>query len=451
MTPSFDSPQWRGSRRTFLMASGAVAGSLALAACGDKASPPGAAAPATTGAGAGGTAYKGPAVQLAFWNGWTGADGDQAKKMVEQFNQANPNIKVQMNVYQWADFFKKLPAAVRTGNGPDIAVMHIDEIATNAAQKVITPISDIATALGLKATDFDPAVWQGGLYRDARYGIPIDVHNLGLFYNKDLFEKAGLDADKPPATKDEYMAALDKLKGIGIQGSWVSPFQFTGGFQFESLLWQYGGELFNADVTQATWNSAAGLDALTFMVDLVKNGYSPKNVAQDADYIALKNSKNALNWQGIWQVNDVTTLKGVKIGLAPLPAIGGTKGVWGNSHQFVLPATTSPDANKTEASRYFINWFTSHGAEWALSAKVPAAKSEAASPEFKKLTNLAPFAEEVPAVHFPPAVAGVGDALAKVYDAVNAAVLGTKDPASALADSAKIADGILADNKKRFG
>jgi multiple sugar transport system substrate-binding protein len=439
------------SRRGFLLASGAVAGSLALAACGGNKTTPPSAAPAATSGASGGTAYNGPAVQLAFWNGWTGADGDQAKKMVDQFNAANPKIKVQMNVYQWADFFKKLPAAVRTGNGPDIAVMHIDDIATNAAQQVITPITDIATALGLKASDFDPAVWQGGIYQDARYGIPIDVHNLGLYYNKDLFEKAGLDADKPPTNKDEYMAALDKLKGVGIQGSWVSPFQFTGGFQFESLLWQYGGALFNADVTQADWSSQAGVNALTFMVDLIKNGYSPKNVAQDADYIALKNSKNAMNWQGIWQVNDVTTLKGVRIGLAPLPSIGGAKGVWGNSHQFVLPVSKSADANKAEASRYFINWFTAHGAEWAESAKVPASKEQAAGAAFKKLTNLVPFAEEVPAVHFPPAVAGVGDALAKVYDAVNAAVLGTKDPASALGESAKIANGILADNKKRFG
>jgi multiple sugar transport system substrate-binding protein len=39
-------------------------------------------------------------LQLAFWNGWTGADGDQAKKMVDQCNAANPKIKVQMNVYQ---------------------------------------------------------------------------------------------------------------------------------------------------------------------------------------------------------------------------------------------------------------------------------------------------------------------------------------------------------------
>ena len=59
-----------------------------------------------------------------------------------------------------------------------------------------------------------------------------------------------------------------------------------------------------------------------------------------------------------------------------------------------------------DAARYFINWFTSHGADWAKSAKVPAAKEQAAGSAFKALTNLVPFAEEVPAVHFPPSVAG---------------------------------------------
>ena len=440
------------SRRRFFGVTGALAGGVALAACGGGAGAPGVSGgggAATSGGG--GTAYNGPAVTVAFWNGWTGPDGVQAQKMVDQFNSENPNIKVNMNVYQWADFFKKLPAAVRTGNGPDIAVMHIDDIATNAAQQVIQPITDIATALKLDESQYDPAVWNGGMVKDQRYGIPIDVHNLGLYYNKDLFEKAGLDPAKPPTTNDEYMNALDKLKAKGIQGSWVTPFQFTGGFQFESLLWQFGGDLFNKDVTQATWNSDAGVKALTWMTDLIKNGYSPSNVAQDADYIALKNSKNAMVWTGIWQVNDATQLPSPKIGVAALPVIGQKPGVWGNSHQFVLPVNSKADANATEASRFFINWFTKNDAEWAKSAKVPATKQGVQSAEFKKLTELQPFAAEVPAVVFPPAVAGIGDALAKMYDAVNAAVLGTKDAASALNDAAQSATGILADNKSKFG
>jgi multiple sugar transport system substrate-binding protein len=434
------------SRRGFLGATGALGGALALAACGGKSTPGGG---GDTAAGAGGTSYNGPAVTLAFWNGWTGADGDFAKKMVAQFNKANPKVKVTMNVYQWADFFQKLPAAVQSGNGPDVSVMHIDDIPTQAAQQVIVPIDSIVKSLKFQESQFAPAVWNGGLYQGKRYGIPIDVHNLGLYYNQDLFDKAGISA--PPTNESEYMDALDKLKSKGIQGSWVSPFQFTGAFQFESLLWQFGGDLFDKDNTKATWDSDAGVKALTWMVDLVKKGYSPKNVGQDADYIALKNSKNAMNWQGIWQVDDARSQK-AKIGTAPLPQIGTQKGVWGNSHQFVLPKNGSNDANKQAAARYFIHWFTENEAEWAKSAKVPAETTLQKSTEFTQgLSYLKSFAEDVPAVHFPPAVAGIGDAAAKLYDAVQAAVLGKKTPEAALSSSAKQASSIMADNKKKYG
>jgi multiple sugar transport system substrate-binding protein len=437
------------SRRAFLGAAGAFGGALALAACG-KSSPPGAGGAGDTGSAAAGTAYNGPKVSLAFWNGWTGADGAFAKTMVNQFNQENPKVQVQMNVYQWADFFQKLPAAVQSGNGPDVAVMHIDDIPTQAAQQVIVPIDSIANALHFSASEFAPAVWNDGVYKGKRYGIPIDVHDLGLYYNQDLFDQAGISA--PPTNESEYMDALDKLKSKGVQGSWVSPFQFTGGFMFMSLLWQFGGDLYNSDNSQATWDSDAGVKALTWMVNLVKNGFSPKNVGQDADYIALKDSKNAMNWQGIWQVNDVRSLKNVKIGFAPLPKIGSQGGVWGDSHQFVLPRSSSSDPNKQAAARYFIHWFTEHEAEWAKSAKVPAETNLQHSAAFEKnLSYLKPFAEEVPDVHFPPAVAGIGDATMKLYDAVQSAVLGKSNPASALHTSAQQATGILADNKKKYG
>jgi multiple sugar transport system substrate-binding protein len=434
------------SRRGFLGAVGALGGAAALAACGGK-SKPGAGGGAS-GSGAAGTAYNGPKVTLAFWNGWTGADGDFAKKMVAEFNQQHPKVHVNMNVYQWADFFQKLPAAVQSGNGPDVSVMHIDDIPTQAAQQVIVPIDSIANALKLNESQFSPAVWKGGMYKGKRYGIPIDVHDLGLYVNQDLLDKAGVSSI--PTDENSYMDALDKLKSKGIAGSWVSPFQFTGAFMFMSLLWQFGGDLYDAQTTKATWDSDAGMKALNWMVGLIKSGYSPKNVGQDADYIALKNSKNAFNWQGIWQVDDARKQK-AKIVTAPLPKIGSQGGVWGNSHQFVLPRGNN-DPNKQAAARFFINWFTAREAEWAKSAKVPAETQLAKSGAFTQgLSYLKSFAEDVPNVHFPPSVAGISDATQKLYDAYQAAILGKTSPAAALHTSAKQATDILAANKKKYG
>lgn len=436
------------SRRLVLALGGGVGASAALAACSGTSTPPGAGAAS---GGNGGATYTGPKVTIAFWNGFTGGDGDFIKKIVDQFNSENPNITVKMNIYQWADFFQKLPAAVASGNGPDVAVMHVDDIPTNAAQQTIVPIDDVAKALGLKESDFSPVVWQGGIYNNKRYGIPLDVHPLGMYWNKTVMTKAGLDPEKPPMTKDDVMSALEQMKGKGIKGFWISPFQFTGGFTFQSLLYQFGGDVLNSDRTKSAWSSDAGVQALSWMVEVVKKGYSPANVGQDADYVAFKNNKNAFNWNGIWQVNDCAGTKGLEWGAGPVPQIGSQKGVWGNSHQFVIPRQTSNDQNSSEASRFFINWVSKQSFEWTKSGKVPARKSVLDSKEFQSLSPENAFAKELPYVHFPPALAGVGDALTQMYDAVQAAVLGKSAPDAALKAAAGKADKILADNAKKYG
>lgn len=76
--------------------------------------------------------YTGPEVELSYWNGFTGGDGPFMQKMVDEFMAEHDNIKIVSNTMQWADFYQRLPAAVTAGEGPDVGVMHLDQLATNA-------------------------------------------------------------------------------------------------------------------------------------------------------------------------------------------------------------------------------------------------------------------------------------------------------------------------------
>ena len=118
-----------------------AAATLGLAACGDDDDA------GSSGGGNGGKDYTGPKVSLNLWNGCTGGDGDIFKKLVDQFNTEHNNIAITVATYRWEDYYAKLPGAVSSGNGPDIAVMHMDQLATFAARKVIQPVDDVASAL----------------------------------------------------------------------------------------------------------------------------------------------------------------------------------------------------------------------------------------------------------------------------------------------------------------
>jgi multiple sugar transport system substrate-binding protein len=438
------------TRRRFLGLAGATGLGLSLAACGGGGGqlPPGASqAPSGNG---GASGYDGPPVSLNFWNGFTGGDGPIMKKLVEKFTSEHSNIKVTMNTMQWAQYYAKLPSAVTAGKGPEIAIMHVDSVATNAARRVIQPLDDVAKALGLSEADFAPVPWKAGIFNGQRYSIPLDVHPLGFYYNKTVMEKAGLDPEKPPTTGDEYMAALDKLKAKGIQGHWATPFPFTGSMTVQSLLWQYGGNLFSEDASTATWDDDAGVKAMTWFSDLVKKGYSPGKIAQDADWVAVQNGKTAFNWNGIWQVNTLAEQK-QQLAVAALPNIGGKAAAWAGSHQFVLPTQKTPDQNKSTAAKVFLNWISQQSLEWAKAGQVPARNEVRESAGFKALKNQATLGAQINDVHFAPPVAGIGDAYLEWEKALNESVLGTKDPKTALSDAAGRANKILEANKKKYG
>jgi multiple sugar transport system substrate-binding protein len=404
-----------------------------------------------TSAGDGGKNYTGPKVDLKLWNGFTGGDGDIFKQLVTRFNGEHSNIAVAVTTYQWEDYYAKLPGAVSSGSGPDIAVMHMDQLATFAARSVITELDDVANALGLSEGDFAPTVWQGGLYNEKRYGIPLDMHPLGLYYNKALMQKAGLDPNKPPTTRDEYTAALTELKKSGIQGFWVSPFQFTGGMTFYSLLHQWGGSVFDQEGAKATFNSDPAVEACTWLIDMIKQGHSPANVGQDADYLALKSGKNAFNWNGIWQINDLKKSPQIQWGVAPLPQIGSKPAAWANSHNFTIVKQRRNDANKVAASKVFINWLSEHSLDWAKGGQVPARKQVRDDAGFKALTEVASLAPELEYAAFPPASPGIGEVLTTFYNSFNEAVLGKKQPKQALDDGVAKADKQLEDNRKKYG
>lgn len=439
----------RLTRQDFLLLGAGAGAGLLLAGCGGGPENN----PAVQGSqgGGGGKSYDGPKVELAFWNGFTGGDGPYMRQLVEDFSAEHDNIDVKMNTIEWVDFYARTPSAVQSGEGPDVAVMHSDQLGTNAARNVITPLDDVANELGLKESDFAPVVWKAGIYNNRRYGIPLDMHPLIFYYNKGVMEEAGLDPESPPRNREDFVAALEEMKGQGIQGFWVSPFLFTGGLSWESLLFQNGGSLYNEDVTKAVFNSDAGVDALSFLVDMVKKGYSPKDVAQDAEYTAFQNGQNAFNFNGIWNINALREVKDLDHGVASLPQIGSEQAAWSGSHNFVIMRQQTPDENKLQASKVFINWISEHSIEWAKAGQIPARASVRESQEFQNLEPQATLAEQIPSFHFVPPEPGIGDVQPTTFEqAVNEAVLLRRSPKEALDAAAERADKLLEENRQKY-
>ena len=103
-------------------------------------------------------------------NPFTGPDGPFMGQMVDAFNAAHPNIVVTMTTQ--SDYYTQLGTAAASATLPDVAIVHADQVATQAYRNVLRPIDALVAEAAIDGADFPEAVWNAGQVGDYRYSIP---------------------------------------------------------------------------------------------------------------------------------------------------------------------------------------------------------------------------------------------------------------------------------------
>ncbi|MEZ0537440.1 ABC transporter substrate-binding protein [Caldicellulosiruptoraceae bacterium PP1] len=175
---------------------------------------------------------------VVFWGG----QFDPADKPFEDFEKKT-GYKVSYPV-NFVDQ-SKLFAAIASGNPPDAVFIYNDWIIPLAAQKALRPIDEyMSKAKDISYKEFLPFTLKWGEYKGKHYSLPWDIDFDVLYWNKDLFEQAGLDPDRPPQTWDElkkYIKILTKYdsKGNIVQLGMDLP-QWSASQALNTFMYQLG-------------------------------------------------------------------------------------------------------------------------------------------------------------------------------------------------------------------
>jgi len=440
-------------------ASGAASASAPAESAGAAESPStGGESPSASGGGEG--AFQPPAnnVELVVWNPFTGPDGNFFSQIVDEFNAATPTVKVTVQTQPGAEYIQRLEAATAANQLPHVIAAGYDALPLLTENGIVIPIDEFVQTGGYDATMFPEAIWNAGQWKDQRVGVPIDTHPMILYYNKALFTEAGLDPEAPPTDQASFEAAItainDKTDADGLQMVASGPgANFLVGILWAGLFYQGGGEWTNADFSEATFNSEAGVAASEYLVKLVNELKVPK-VESDAELNAFTQSKNAMMFNGIWQLSATQDALGEDLGVAPVPNILG-EGTWGGSHNLAVTAAAQ-DGDLKQAAYYFIDWFSKNSLNWGAAGQVPARNDvrEQVTAGGEGLLDLVaqvtPLAETV---KFLPSIPGGGDLLFIANGAGEAATLAINgsDPKQTLDAAAQFNTDVLKQNKERYG
>jgi multiple sugar transport system substrate-binding protein len=246
---------------------------LFLVACGDSPTPVSTttAASATTAAN---TQARSEPVTIT-WSFW-GDDGEIAvnKKLVDQFEKFNQNIKVKTQHAQWGDYWKKVETEWVGDKAPD--VMFMAYIPTYASRGMLENLSPyIAKEKDFKLEDFYPNLLRQHQYNGQQYGLPRDNDSKVIYVNTKMFREAGLAIPKSGWTWQDLRDAARKLTKKDAGGNITQyGYAFEVNEWWQIMIWQNGGEIWDTfnppePPKRLLINSPEAAEAVQFFADLV--------------------------------------------------------------------------------------------------------------------------------------------------------------------------------------
>jgi multiple sugar transport system substrate-binding protein len=377
---------------------------------------------------------------LVWWDFLGGGDGVRMKALISQFNKEHEgSLQIQATTLDWGTpFYTKVQTSTAVGQGPDIMTYHESRIPLGIATNVLSPITpDEMAAAGIKSTDFEPGNWKKAQGPDGtQYAIPLDIHSIILYYNKDLLKKAGLlgDDGKPKGLDgvDNWDAALAKLTNNGVIGLTVPTADNATMWRiFYTLLNQQDGVFFADNKFLDGDNLDKATTALTEMQKWVKSGWTQSQTEYPASIAQFTSGKAAM-------MINVVAKKGKLFdwGAVMVPTLYAHPATWADSHSFAIPNRqgnpVSPEKRKEVLDT--IHWFNVHSLFWATGGHLPAYKPVRDSQEFKDMKPNSDYAALAETAVFDP-VSTLAGVASPVYDAagnyIMPAMNGDMDPADA--------------------
>lgn len=249
--------------------------------------------------------------------GWASSDAENTRlqQIVDQWNTANPDSTVQLNLVP--DYDTKLQTALAGGSPPDIFYIDSFKLPDLVAANAVAPIGDQLT----NPDDFYPSMREAFTIEGTFYCPPKDFSTLALEYNKDLFDAAGVEYPTADWTWDDLRAAAEKLTNAdtGTYGMVLSP-DFA---RLIAFIYQAGGTIADEGFTTMTLDTDAVKQATDFYINMVADGFAAQPSDLDSGWAgeAFGKGQAAMAMEGNWIVPFLKDqYPDVKYGVVELPA-----------------------------------------------------------------------------------------------------------------------------------
>lgn len=355
-----------------------------------------------------------PSGSISFMISGEPAEKEAYDTLIQGFNKKYPQVKVEL-VYipGQSAFLQRLAVNFAAGTPSDVFLLNYRRYAPYAARGLLEPLEPyVASSKRIKLNDFYPESLKPFYWQNKLLGIPQNISSLVVYYNKNLFDKAGVPYPKPgwnwndfvqtakALTKDTNSDGITDQFGLGTEASI---------FRVTPFIWQNGGDLMDnpANPKKLTLDSPATREALQWFMDLqVKHKVVPDKNQEKAEASESRFLRGTLamffnSRRGVPTYRDITAFDW---DVAPLPGGKQAANIL-HSDAFFMAA----ESKNKPAAWAFIEYANSVEGQTILAKTgrtVPSLKAVANSPAFldpsSKPRNSKVFLEVIPAIRAVP-------------------------------------------------
>ncbi|MEH7331117.1 sugar ABC transporter substrate-binding protein [Neobacillus drentensis] len=249
---------------------------------------------------------------------WDKKQVPAVEEIVKLFNEKYPNIKVKTELTPYGQYFQKLETAATGGALPDVMWMNGAHVEQYAEGKVILPISDLAKKDNFSLDNYPKSLIDLYTVDGKVYGIPKDFDTTGLWYNKKIFDEAGVPYPDETWDWNKLKEVAKKLtnKDKGIWG-YAALMGNQGGYY--DFIWQNGGYIISDDGKSVGFDQPEAIEALKYNISFIKEGLSPTQaqMTETAASELFSSGKIAMMFDGPWMVPEYKNNPDLNVAVVP--------------------------------------------------------------------------------------------------------------------------------------
>ncbi|HAP77809.1 MAG TPA: hypothetical protein DCR14_17225 [Acidimicrobiaceae bacterium] len=219
-------------------------------------------------------------VSLELWHGMTGALGEQMDALVADYNASQSAVKVELISGSYEETFDNYLQS-NQDNRPDLIQLPEYTVQSIIDTESVIPVGKCIDASGFDTAPFLTSALSAYETQGVQWSMPFNVSNPVLFYNKRVFEAAGLDPNTPPTSLEELRAFSEQIVESGAATYGIaleSGFDSGGGWYVEQWFAKAQEFYLNGDngrtnrATQVLYNNDTGVELLTFLQQMIQDG-----------------------------------------------------------------------------------------------------------------------------------------------------------------------------------